>query len=54
MLKFIFLELIRNQRFSFTVKINGDTLVQRGIEEVKATSIKREIIENYIKINLSL
>jgi hypothetical protein len=33
------------------VSINGDTLIQTGIEEVKDPGIKREIIEKYIKLN---
>lgn len=50
-LSFTSVEVIRNHEFPFTVKIEGDTLVQKGIEEVKAAGIKREIIEKYIKIN---
>jgi hypothetical protein len=50
-LDFTSVELIRNHEFPFTVKIDGDTLIQKGIEEVKAAGIKREIIEKYIKVN---
>lgn len=41
---------IRNHRFSFTIQIIGDTLIQSGIEKVPAANIDREIIEKYIKI----
>ncbi|EDP72786.1 hypothetical protein FBALC1_16832 [Flavobacteriales bacterium ALC-1] len=50
-LGFTSVELIRNHEFPFTIKISGDTLIQKGLEEVKAAGIKREIIEKYIKIN---
>jgi hypothetical protein len=36
--------------FTFTVKINGDTLVQKGIEKVEGTGVDREITEKYIKV----
>jgi hypothetical protein len=36
--------------FSFTVSINNDTLVQRGIEKVEKAGIEREIIEKYIRL----
>lgn len=36
--------------FTFTVKINGDTLVQKGIEKVEGAGVDREITEKYIKI----
>jgi hypothetical protein len=50
-LDFTSVELIRNHEFPFTIKISGDTLIQKGLEEVKAAGIKREIIEKYIKVN---
>ena len=36
--------------FSFTVAINNDTLIQRGMEKVEKEGIDREIIEKYIRI----
>lgn len=36
--------------FTFTVKINGDTLVQKGIEKVEGAGVDREITEKYIKV----
>lgn len=36
--------------FNFTVTFSGDTLVQRGIEELKELGVNREIIETYIKV----
>ncbi|QMU27310.1 lipocalin-like domain-containing protein [Adhaeribacter radiodurans] len=36
--------------FNFTISIEGDTLVQRGIEKVEGTDINRENIEKYIKV----
>ncbi|MBS1665584.1 MAG: hypothetical protein JST68_31380 [Bacteroidetes bacterium] len=35
--------------FTFTVTINGDTLVQRGMEKVEGAGVDREIIEKYIR-----
>ena len=35
--------------FAFTVTINNDTLVQRGIEKVENAGIEREIIEKYVR-----
>ncbi len=49
-LNFTSVELLRDHKFPFTTKINGDTLTQTGIEEVKAAGMKREIIERYIRI----
>jgi len=50
-LSYTSVELIRNHEFPFTVRINGDTLTQTGIEDIKDAGIKREITEKYIKIN---
>lgn len=36
--------------FPFTVKINGDTLVQRGVEKVEKEGIERLNIERYIRV----
>jgi hypothetical protein len=36
--------------FTFTVSIDKDTLVQRGIEKVENEGIEREIIEKYIRV----
>ncbi len=36
--------------FDFTVTINNDTLIQRGIEKVEKENIDREIIEKYLRI----
>ena len=36
--------------FTFTVSINNDTLIQRGIEKVENEGIEREIIEKYIRV----
>lgn len=36
--------------FTFTVKITGDTLVQKGIEKVEGAGVDREITEKYIKV----
>lgn len=49
-LKFTSFEAIKNHKFPFTIEIIGDTLIQSGLEEVKAAGIKRYIIEKYIKI----
>lgn len=35
--------------FSFTVTINNDTLIQRGVEKVEKAGVEREIIEKYIR-----
>jgi len=36
--------------FTFTVSINNDTLIQRGIEKVEKEGVEREIIEKYIRV----
>jgi hypothetical protein len=37
------------QTFTFTVSVQGDTLVQRGREKVEGTGVDREIIERYVR-----
>lgn len=37
-------------RFEFTVSINGDTLLQTGIEKIDSLGINRTIVEKYIRI----
>ena len=44
-------EAIKNHKFSFTIQIKGDTLIQSGIEKIEAAGIDRTITEKYIKIN---
>ena len=36
--------------FSFTVTINGDTLVQQGVEEVESAGVNRLNIEKYVRL----
>ncbi len=36
--------------FTFTVSINNDTLIQKGLEKVENENIDRQIIEKYIRI----
>ncbi len=36
--------------FEFSISINGDTLVQRGIEKVEAAGVNRLNIEKYIRL----
>lgn len=36
--------------FSFTVTINGDTLIQSGVEKIEAQGIDRINIEKYLKV----
>ena len=50
-LSYTSVEAVKNHQFPFTVKFKGDTLIQTGLEEVKAAGINREITEKYIKIN---
>jgi len=35
--------------FAFTVTVNGDTLIQRGVEKIEAQGIDRLNIEKYIR-----
>lgn len=50
-LQFTSTEALRNHRFPFKVEFKGDTLIQSGLEEVKAAGLKRKITEKYIKLN---
>lgn len=50
-LQFTSLEAFRNHKFPFKVEFKGDTLIQTGIEEIKAAGIKRTITEKYIKLD---
>jgi hypothetical protein len=36
--------------FTFTVSLDKDTLIQRGMEKVEGTGIDREIIEKYLRV----
>lgn len=36
--------------FEFQVAVKGDTLIQRGKEEVKAAGVDKYIIETYLRI----
>jgi hypothetical protein len=36
--------------FTFTVSVDNDTLIQKGIEKVEGAGIDREIIEKYLRI----
>ena len=36
--------------FKFTVSIQNDTLVQRGLEKVEKENVDREIIEKYVRV----
>ena len=36
--------------FSFTVSINGDTLIQRGVEKVESAGVNRMNIEKYVRV----
>jgi len=37
--------------FSFTVSINNDTLIQKGIEKIDSLGVNRLNIEKYIRLN---
>lgn len=50
-LTFIATDALRDHEFPFKVEFKGDTLIQSGIEEVKAAGLKRTITEKYIKID---
>lgn len=39
-----------DQKFSFTVNIKNDTLVQRGIEKIDSLNVNHEIVETYVKL----
>ncbi len=40
-----------NNKFSFVVKISGDTLIQKGVEKVEKLGIDHIIIEKYKRVN---
>lgn len=41
---------MRNHVFPFTIEIKGDSLIQKGIEEVAEINMKRYIMEKYIRV----
>ncbi|MBU2951816.1 hypothetical protein KO493_14040 [Tamlana agarivorans] len=41
---------IKNHKFSFQIKLKGDTLIQTGQELIKEAGISRIITEKYIKM----
>ncbi|WP_394746984.1 lipocalin family protein [Spongiimicrobium salis] len=49
-LNFTGVEGLRGHDFSFTLEMNGDTLVQYGLEEVEELNIKRRIMEKYVRV----
>ena len=49
-LNFTNIEALKKHEFSFNIVNKGDTLIQSGIEKVKAAGINRTIIEKYIKL----
>ena len=42
-----------NNTFEFKVAITGDTLIQRGEEEVEAAGISKYIVETYVRVKES-
>ena len=36
--------------FSFTIKINGDTLIQSGIEKIDSIGVNRINVEKYVRL----
>ena len=40
----------QGKTFAFTVSIDNDTLIQKGMEKVEGAGIEREIIEKYVRI----
>jgi len=36
--------------FNFTVSVNGDTLIQQGVEKIENLEIDRVIIEKYVRV----
>ncbi|GAB3024400.1 hypothetical protein [Spirosoma pulveris] len=40
-----------NNKFSFVIKIKGDTLIQKGVEKVEKLGIDHIIIEKYKRVN---
>lgn len=39
-----------NNKFTFTVKIQNDTLIQKGIEKIEKLGIDHVIVEKYVKV----
>ncbi|MDP1815539.1 MAG: hypothetical protein Q8K92_13915 [Leadbetterella sp.] len=39
-----------NHKFEFVVKIQNDTLVQRGVEKLEKLGIDRVIVEKYVRV----
>ena len=50
-LNFTSVEAIKKHKFPFNIRFSHDTLIQSGVEKVKAAGINRYIIEKYIKLN---
>jgi len=50
-LQFIGSQSWRDQHFDFQIEIKGDTLVQKGIEEVEESGIRRRILEKFVRIS---
>jgi hypothetical protein len=38
------------KKFDFTVSVNNDTLIQRGLEKVEKENVDRVIIEKYLRV----
>ncbi|MEA5260775.1 hypothetical protein VB264_23450 [Arcicella aquatica] len=41
-----------NNKFSFVVKIQNDTLMQKGVEKLEKLGIDRIIVEKYIRVKI--
>ncbi|MBL7817184.1 MAG: hypothetical protein JNL70_19325 [Saprospiraceae bacterium] len=39
-----------DNKFSFTITVRGDTLVQKGVEKIEGTDVNRLNIETYVKV----
>lgn len=50
-LEYTSLQEIRGHEFTFEVEFKGDTLIQKGLEDVPEIGLKRYITEKYIKID---
>jgi len=49
-LEFCNLREWENHDFNFKLKIQNDTLVQRGVERIDSLNVNREIIETYVRL----
>lgn len=49
-LEYSSLKEVRGHEFTFEVEFKGDTLIQKGLEEVPEIGLKHYIIEKYIKL----